>query len=259
MDSKDLILPKWSEYEPQALDYCSNADRQDLLCRFKLLQIYQNFCIARTNCIFSNQNTNYGELDPEGNNKGWLEKLFLQNAMIYYNFCIDLSWQMVYFYCITKSDEKFNITEEEIKKIENDITLESLQELLKCQLSLKKENSNLQRLLELITEFWNNKLPGNFREDYNYIKHRGALAIFENIRGDSNLPIEFKGHQIDIFIPKLKKLDLSQYTSMLKNFHQLFYEYIEEIIKITISPNLGTSKVTVKEFLENIINNSTRE
>lgn len=79
---KDFELPNWIDYKPCDSDYYSNTARQDLLCRFKLTQVYQNFCIARMNCIFSDKKNNYGDLDPENKNKEWLEKIFLQNALL---------------------------------------------------------------------------------------------------------------------------------------------------------------------------------
>lgn len=257
MDAKDLILPDWEKYRPVPLDYYSNIDRQDLLCRFKLAQIYQNFCLARMNCIFSNKNTDYGELDSEGKNKEWLEKMFIQNAIVYYNFCIDLSWQMVFFYCVSKSDEDFNITEEKISEIENNVTFDSLHELLKFQLSIQNQNNELQKLLDLVTEFWTKNLPENFRQDYNYIKHRGTLDIFGISKKENKYPFKFEEHKINITVPDFKTLDVSQYTETLKSFHQLFYKYIESLIEIIVEPNFKPSKYNTKELLENILNNSS--
>lgn len=263
MDTEvEFKLPDWIKYNPHKLDYYSNADRQDLLCRFKLTQVYQNFCVARMNCIFSDENTNYGDLDPEGKNKEWIKKLFLQNALLYYNICVDLSWCMAYFYCIPKQEGNFNITNEEIEAIEKEINYDSLHEFLNMQLNIadKKEKVILEELKKLITEFWNEKIPEGFRQDYNFIKHRGTFDIFDSIAKNENVALfVVESSEPDITIPKFKEFDSEKYINILRNFHTVFLEYIDNMIDIIINPKYSLPKYNFEEIINNVVNNSTIE
>lgn len=259
---KEFELPDWIKYKPCDLDYYSNTARQDLLCRFKLTQVYQNFCIARMNCIFSDKNNNYGDLDSKGENKEWLEKIFLQNALLYYNICVDLSWCIVYFYCVSKSEENFNITEKEIEKIEKEINYDNLIVCLEKSLKLSdlKEKKTLEKILELTTEFWSNKMPEAFREDYNYIKHRGTFDIFNYFRDDEKIALFLiDGNKPNIIIPSFREFDSEEYIIILKDFHISFLKYINDLIDIIIKPNYIPSKYDIKEVISNVINNSEKE
>lgn len=259
---KDFELPNWIDYKPCDLDYYSNTARQDLLCRFKLTQVYQNFCIARMNCIFSDKKNNYGDLDPENKNKEWLEKIFLQNALLYYNICVDLSWCMVYFYCASKSEESFNITEKEIEKIEEEINYDNLKARLEMSLKISnfKDKKKLERILELTTEFWNDKIPKEFRQDYNYIKHRGTFDIFDDFKNDENTSLFLiDGIKPNITVPRFKKFDSEEYINILRDFHVSFLKYMNDLIDIIIKPHYNPSKYSIKEIINNVINNSKKE
>ena len=125
-------------------------------CRFKLSQIYQDYCLARANCIFADSRTNYGDLDYKEMNKVWLRKMFLQNALVYFNICIDLSWVMVYFFCVIDDNKELD------KKINN---------------ANGTDKTMYQNLKDLIEDFMENRIPEDFREDYNELKHRKAFNI----------------------------------------------------------------------------------
>lgn len=253
---EDFQFPNWIEFFDNDIDYYSNKDRQDLLCRFKLRQIYHNFCVARMNVIFSEDKTNYGDLDPEGKNKKMLKNLFLQNALIYYNTCIDLSWCLVYFYCVSKKDEEFNISMEEIKKIEDSINFDSLQEILKCQINISsiKEKSILEKLLNITNDFWIKNLPNDFRQDYNYIKHKGVFDIFGFESNNSELFL-VNGKTPNIVIPRIKSFDSDKYMKILQEFHIKFIKYIDDIIDVIIKPKCNQNIYPFEEIMTNIINN----
>lgn len=254
---EELKLPNWNEYKPLDEEYYLNTDKQDLLCRFKLVQVYQNFCIARANFIFSDKDTNYGELDPDGKNKYWLEKFFLQNALLYYNICIDLSWVMVYFYYIPKKEEEFNITEKEIEEIEKGVSYDNLLAFLKIQVNLadSKERIILEKIIELITEFYNNKIPEDFRKDYNYIKHRGTYDIFDTEDNVTTIQFLVNNKEPNISIPKFKTFDNEKYIDILKKFHKSFLEYINQIIDIIIKPKLSSQNFSLDDAINNAVSN----
>ena len=169
----DLKLPNWENYAANQLDFYSKAERHDLICRYKLTQIYQNFYIARMNLIFSDERTNYGSLADNGVEKEKLQKMFIQNALIYYNFCIDLSWVMVYLYCMPQRDT-FNISLKEVEDAEKIVNYQFIKDYLNAQIKMVEVNyqNKIINLLETITKFWKNILNDDFRKVYNYTKHQ---------------------------------------------------------------------------------------
>ena len=259
----EFKLPDWEKYSPKEIDYYSNRDRQDLLCRFKLKQVYQNLCIARINCIFPDEKNNYGDLDPEGKNKKWIKNLFLQNALLYYNICIDLSWCMVYFYYVPKKEGKFNIDNEEIEEIENVITYDSLQSYLTSHLIMLDDNDEekviLEEIIKLTSEFWCNKIPEGFRKDYNYIKHKGTFDIFDTGKNKVEALFLINGNNPNITIHKFKEFDSEKYIYVLRNFHNIFLEYMDSIINIIIKPKYSSSKYDFNEIMNNALNNSSNQ
>ena len=252
----ELKLPDWKTYFTQELDFYSNNERQDLICRFKLQQLYQNLCIARINFIFSNKETNYGDLNKNNENKEWISNLFLQNSLVYYNICIDLSWIMAGLYFLPKKDNDFNITEEEIDKYEKSIDYENLQEQLNMQYDIANPNekAKIDKLRTVINNFWINEIPEDFRQIYNYVKHRGTLDIF-NIEKENSVLFLVNGKEPNIKIPRIKEFDAEKYIDIIINFHNLFIKYIDDLIEILIKPNYIPPKYSFEEIITNIINN----
>lgn len=155
IDKENLKLPDWNKYAITQLDYASNAERHDLACRYKLMQIFQDFFIARMNIIFSDERTDYVNLPNCGLNKERMQKIFVHNALLYYNFCIDLSWIMVYLYCLPQKELDFNIPNEEIEKAEKQVNYDVITEYLKFQISITNGEikSKLESLLHIIDDF----------------------------------------------------------------------------------------------------------
>lgn len=231
---EDIKLPDWNRYFPRELEYYTNASRRDLFCRFKLSQIYQDYCLARANCIFADSRTNYGDLDYKGMNKVWLRKMFLQNALVYFNICIDLSWVMVYFFCVIDDNSNLKISQHEIDKIEKNVREKTLYK----ELDKKINNANgtdktmYQNLKDLIEDFMENRIPEDFREDYNELKHRKAF----NIIGVPQDQVSFFNNS-NILVLKNKEFDIDKYSSKMKEFAKEFCNYIDEIIELIIKPN----------------------
>jgi hypothetical protein len=251
---ENLKSPNWGEYAANQLDYYSNAERHDLICRHKLMQIYQNFCIARMQLIFSDDRTNYGDLADNEENKENIQKIFIQNALLYYNFCVDLSWTMVYFYFLPQKDN-YNISSNEVENAEKIVNYEFLIKYLNMQLNnvdIEFQNK-IKNLLEIITKFWNQILNDEFRKAYNYSKHQGAYDIL-----GINIPDFFKieGIETNIDIIKSKKFDIDKMTNMLIDFNNEFIIYIDKIINIVIEPSNIKELYHFNEIMGNIINNS---
>lgn len=247
---KKLKVPNWYQYFVNDMDYYSSTDRRDLICRFKLRQVYQNFLIARMNCILAKEKIKLRDL---GQNV--VENFFLQNAIIYYNSCIDLSWQLIYFQYMPKEKVKFNITNEEMEEIEKKIKLKSLEKLLKEKSEDEKERKEKEKISQIVTEFSYKKIPKRFRDDYHYIKHRGTFDIFE-VETETDSLFVVNGKKPDITIFRLKEFDSEGYIDMLLDFHNVFIEYMETLIEIIIKPKIRPSKYSFDEVLQVLVDNT---
>ena len=234
---ENLKDPDWSKYKVNQLDFYSNAERNDLICRCVLMQIYQDFYFARENLLFSDERKNYGDLvDDDIKNRECVQKMFVQNALLYYNFCVDLSWVMVYYYCLPKTRDNISITKKDILKAEEVVCYDFVKENLEYYSTLSNGNlkNNLNLLLEYIEDFWNSICNNSgFRTIYNYIKHKGAYDII-GIAPEKFFSIE--GIKTNIEIMEFKDFDIDKMTDSCIKFNNDFVEYMEKIIKIVINP-----------------------
>lgn len=253
---KDLILPDWSEYFSKELDYYSNIDRQDLISRFKLKQIYQNFCIGRANYIFAHPKTNYGRMIIEGENNEWLRKMLLQNALIYYNTCIDFSWELIAFYYFPKNELEFNIKEEERNKIESEINKDELITRLnmKEDILTGKEKELVKKIKKLVLEYMEEPLTKRLRKDYNDLKHNRTMDILDLYK-NSFEQFESKCKELNVGPLKLIDFNIDYYEEKLKEFNNSLNDYIEKLLKLLIKPNYKESKYSLGEIANNIANN----
>lgn len=258
IDKENLKLPDWNKYAVSQLDYTSNAERHDLACRYKLMQISQDFFIARMNIIFSDERTDYVDLLKCGLDKECMQKIFVQNALLYYNFCIDLSWIMIYLYCLPQKELDFNIPNEEIEKAEKQVNYDVITEYLKFQISITdgEIKCKLERLLHIIDDFWNKVIKNNFRPIYNYTKHQGAYDI---LYINPKKFFKFENFKTNIDIMESKKFDINKMTNMCIEFNNNFIEYMEKIIRIVIDPSNTKDFYNFNEIGCNIIKNIIKD
>lgn len=259
IDKENLKEPDWSKYSVNQIDFYSNAERHDLICRCKLMQIYQNFIIARENLIFSDERNSYGDLLEDEGDKECFQKIFVQNALLYYNFCVDLSWVLIYLYCLPVNEDNFNISNEQVIKAEKIVDYTFIKEYLKAQkehavVGLKND---LESLLTTIKEFWEKiDKKTSFRNDYNYIKHQGAYDI---LGINPKIFFKFKGIETNIDIIESRKFDISEMTNMCVEFNNSFIEYMDKIIEIVIDPSNVKELYNFSEIGNNILKNSKKD
>lgn len=202
------------------------------------------------NCILAKEKIKLRDLS-----QNVVENFFLQNAIIYYNSCIDLSWQLIYFQYMPKKEGKFNITNEEMEEIEKKINLKSLEKLLEVKPEDEIEKERKEKITHLVTKFLSEKIPKRFRDDYHYIKHRGTFDIFE-VETETDSLFVVNGKKPDITIFRLKEFDSEGYIDMLLDFHNAFIKYIETLIEIIIKPRIRPSKYSFDEVLETLKDNT---
>ncbi|WP_227011503.1 hypothetical protein [Paenibacillus lutimineralis] len=86
--------------------------------------------------------------------------------MAFYNYCIDLSWQVAWFYY---GDYDISVIREASKfaRASTECNFDELNYILTLSRDLK--------LRKVYRDFFNHELTALIREKYNYIKHRGTL------------------------------------------------------------------------------------
>ena len=249
-----IKLPNWGDLAPNQLDYYSDADRHDLVCRYKLTQIFQNFYIARLHLLYSIDKIKYGDLVNDKVDEGDIKKIFLQNALIYYNICIDLSWSMVYLFCLPQELD-FNISKKEVEDGERIVNYEFITQNLEafCKNVDVEYQNKLRKLLEIINVFWKETLTSEFRKMYNYTKHQGAYNIL-GINIDSFFKIE--GIEPNIDIIESPEFDKEKITKELSKFNNEFITYMDKIIEIIIDPSNKKELYNFNEIVGNILKSS---
>lgn len=258
MDKNSLKLPDWEKYYINQIDFLSNTERHELICRYKLMQIYQNFYIARLQLIFSNEKICYNNLIENVEDEECIRKMFVQNALLYYNFCVDLSWIMVYLYCLPKDENNFNISEDSIRKAEKEVCYEFITQTLELYISTSNGNlkNKLKLLLNHIKQFWNDICNNSgFRNIYNYTKHQGVYDII-GINPKKFFNLEKIGTNIDII--ESRKFDIKKMTEMCVKFNNDFIEYMDKIIDIVISSSNTKNSYSIKEISNNVIKNTPK-
>ncbi|WP_342549995.1 hypothetical protein NST69_15565 [Paenibacillus sp. FSL P2-0089] len=211
----------WLDYspkDPQYLRFSPNI----LAAGFKIVDVYRSFCYGRQSLLFV-ESDDYGELVfPKGDNIGTLSLRanFLLNALAFYNYSIDLSWQVSWF---LYGDFGVEIIEDSSKfsKISTLCTFDELNYLLTLSRDYKSR--------KIYRDFFNHKLTVELREKYNLIKHRGSLHF-------NGLGIQYEhiGIQINGKIPRMLVNEVVEVDHLKKDlieFDIMFKHYFEGIIK----------------------------
>lgn len=221
----------WINYAPQEAQYY-NYDPHIVASSMKIEDTYQAFCLARASLSYMDVN-NFGELISQNDivHKTYIKSLFIQNALIYYNICIDLSWQVVWLYYGPSTldliyDKQF---------YSNSIKSCNL-ESLRYRLALAKQ----KKFYYVIEAFFTDSLTEKIREAYNYIKHRGTL-YFENL-GNNYKTLAIT---VNDFTPSMlyrDKFNMEEWIDNLIEFDDKFVNYFEDIINFIIPKGYTNTK-----------------
>jgi len=229
-------IHKWLNYSPKESHYAKYSTNI-IFSGIKIVDLYFSLCAARANLY-------YFELDDYGDMTScdevsmlYTKSGFIQNALIYYNVSVDLSWQILWAY--------YNDTIKYLLPTDGlyQKTLESCtyQELL-LGLTLRQD----RKMREYVKSFFDkNQSFQKIRYKYNYLKHRGTyyvpgLGLNDNQQMyhfamepkffyDKKLPYMEK-----LVIPMVsrKQLDLVDEKELLVKFDGEFIDYCEYLFHI---------------------------
>lgn len=210
----------WIKYNPHEMHYCLYRPGE-IAAGFKIVDVYHAFCHGRA-CLADMEVDNYGQLISKHDDLHltYIRARFLMDALAFYNYCIDLSWQVVWVYYI---EDKYEIINDE---------KEFLRAMNRCKLPELSYELTLLRKIKIrdhIVGFFDMHLTKLIREKYNYIKHRGTF-YFEGLgRNSKRFSIT-----VDNFAPKMlsrEEWDINEWKSKLMEFDIAFKRYFDSIIR----------------------------
>lgn len=240
----DSIYDKVQEIH-HLMDYMPHEDKYGLYptniifsCH-KITDVYQTCSIARVNLHYMDSE-DFGELAKDDISKLFVNTMFLQNALLYYNFSIDLSWQIIWLYYdpfINNKMPNSKLFEECIKECDY--------ENLRLRLTLARDIKLRKYYLE---PFFNNPTVKEIRELYNFIKHRGTVH-FPGL-GLNDTKMAFSINEYCAPLVSRRTIDIKELKEKLIEFDKLFVKYLLDVINILIPDNYLNQSST----LDSIVN-----
>ncbi|MBW4861756.1 MAG: hypothetical protein KZY57_02880 [Paeniclostridium sp.] len=244
----------WSKYLPSDMHYVlSRYDMGIMSCARKIHDCHWSIAMGRIELLKYKDNE-YASVFKESNMGNELVKTSsLYSALAYYNYTLDYSWQIIYFYCQNKCDWDFVYS-----KMYNEIEEKCKKKVLKKQIKIcrLRDSKNLEALDELIDKFYTYDNTKCIRDYYHYLKHRGM--IYTDLIGDSNEELHYTIQGVTAKKLPIKKINLDELYDKLVNFHNSIVEYISKIIDIIIPSEFTQDKnpgqFSANEFLTSMIN-----
>ncbi|QDZ88690.1 hypothetical protein [Priestia megaterium] len=247
MKADDLLkkhsVHHWAKYSPHMPQYTKYArdNANVILAGHKIDDVYTQFCNARASLIFMEVD-DYGQIieKPNDINLKFIRSKFLFDALALYNYCIDLSWQVLYLYY---GDAHVGITQDEEYYLQatKDCNMESLE----VRLSIAKRDG----VYNHVRGFMDRDLTHELRKSYNYIKHRGTYHIEGLGLNDDVLPIGL-GEDLQIKMLNRQTLHLDEFKEKLIQFDISFVKYFEDIIYTLMPEEFIETSMGLEDMLQ---------
>jgi hypothetical protein len=243
METNELIeafpIDEWHSYEPWDPHYC-NFPPHIIFAAHKIGDVYESFTNARFFLSYIELD-NYGELIAENDelHLSFIRSRLLQSALASYNYCIDLSWQVLWFYFGESRYRLYDDPDYYYKEAQN-----CNRESLKVRLHLA-HSDHISRHLDL---FLSNDVISKVRTKYNYLKHRGTFYTpgfgeqYKYLMGGAN-GRSFKMVEREVF-------DISEWKRNLIAFDEHFYQYFNQIIKWVMPKDFLTFEGSFTDVLK---------
>ncbi len=226
-------VERWFYYDPGE-DLFHLYKGNVLMALHKIQDVYHTLNFARLS-LDSLRAENLGDLideDANGVGKAVIKYMFMNNSISYYNYCIDLSWQVLWLYYNPEMNKYSIHSREDYLKSTKDCTLGEL----KYPLSLAKQ----EKLYDSVAEFFNSETTSRIRTKYNYIKHRGVYHIDGMGENYKTSMMSYSGRHLPLLYRE--ELDLEEMKSFLIEFDKSFVEYFEMIIAHVVPIDIKENK-----------------
>lgn len=239
----DFNVDHWFEYEPRDAHYL-NFEPSIIYAAHKIGDVYYAFSNARS-YLSDYDCDNFGELISTNDDihLKYIRSKFLQSSLSFYNYAIDLSWQVVWFY-LGDNSYFFMEKQEYYKKYSGLCTFPSLLEVA----GLRGRGDFRQHLIS----FNNNHLTQEVRQLYNYVKHRGSI----HTRGLGNqynhmmMAIVSNGEE---FAPRMitrEEIDINLWKEKLIEFDKVFFNYFEQLMYLILPQNYQSAQYDFDLFMK---------
>lgn len=231
----DFSVDHWFDLEPWDVHYM-NFEPNIIYAAHKIGDVYYAFSNGRS-YLSDFDCENFGQLisQNDGTHLGYIRSKFLQSALSFYNYAIDLSWQVIWFYL---GDNSFLFMEKPTyyQKYSGFCTFPTLLEVV----GLRGREDFRQHLLA----FNNNPLTLEVRQLYNYVKHRGSLYTKNLGEQYNRMLMGYVSGSIE-YTPQMitrKVFDLDEWKEKLIAFDQLFFNYFEYLTHLILPQNYQTTQ-----------------
>lgn len=217
-------IHEWAKYRPFEAHYESYEPHIIYACH-KITDVYYAFASARS-YISDYECDNFGQLISKHDelHLRYIRSKCLQSALAHYNYAIDLSWQVIWFYL---GDNSYLFMERpELYEKYSTLCNEK-------SLYFKLDICKFDYLKKHIISFFNADSTTKLREIYNYVKHRGSLHTEELGDKFSHYRISYQVGDIKYQPPMItrKSFDLDEFKEAIINFDISFYGYFQQLIK----------------------------
>lgn len=219
IDNKFKYIHNWHKFYPKEFQYIKYKE-YIVLAGFEIFNVYETLCLARISLDYIEYD-DFGQLisSSDDSHLTSIRKVFMQNSIIYYNICIDLSWQVLWLY-YGESSLELVYNEDYLEKALKECSYEGVL----YRITLAKQ----YKLREIVKEFYKYLKKTEIREAYNYIKHKGTF-YYKNLGiNDRNMLFSFNG--INLKMLNRKEIDLNEWSSKLIEFDDRFITYFTNVI-----------------------------
>jgi hypothetical protein len=242
MEIDELIqncsINEWHNYEPWDPHYY-NFPPHVIFAAHKIGDVYQSMTNARFYLSYL-EIENYGELIAEHDeiHLAFIRSSLLQSALSFYNYCIDLSWQVLWFYFGASKYRLYdeNYYDEQAKNCNR--------ENLRVRLHL----AHFDHINSHLDEFSGEQQFTKVRTKYNYLKHRGTFFTpgagvqYSHLTGGVN-GRSFRMVERDVF-------DIQEWKTTLIAFDESFFCYFQQIIDWIMPRNFITTEFSFVDVLK---------
>ncbi|WP_345806252.1 hypothetical protein [Bacillus subtilis] len=229
----------WYKYRPGISHYLKYArDNANLIAAgHKIEDVSTQFHLARASLIYLEVD-NYGQLISKNDDLhlNYIRSKFLFDALALYNYCIDLSWQVLYLY---HGDCHFGVVQDE--KYYLQATKDCDKESLRGRLVLVAKR---EEIYEYVMNFFNEPLTNEIRQAYNYIKHRGTFHIEGLGLNESTVPIGMDGAQLKMI--NRRSINIEDWKEKLIKFDISFVNYFDDIIATLMPKEFQETSVSIE-------------
>lgn len=231
-------IEHWKDYSPWIIQYSKYLP--NVICSsVKIEDVYFQLCNARVSIDYMDLD-NYGQLIGKNDyvHTQFIRSKFLFDALAYYNYCIDLSWQVLYFYF---GDNDYGLLQDK-NRFER-TSKECNEGSLRLLLWFHKQN----KLSDFVFTFFNSTHTKEIREMYNYLKHRGTFFIDGLGLNDEVLPIGLDGSRLRMI--NRREVDLNQWKENLIYFDTTFFNYFNVLIHWIMPRDFTTNSASISDQL----------